>query len=462
MSSGALDHLFNPGSIAIVGLPRGFKASKIFLYGLLDQGFAGPIYLVHPSAEQIDGLKAYPAIADIPGPVDQVIVLAPKSAVWETLNQCANKGVKAVVIYTAGFGESGEAGARDEQRLRKMADAGGFRVLGPNCMGVYSPSAKLAFLPGMPKEPGSAAFLSQSGSLTNMFPKVCADRGVYFRHAVSYGSGADIDLPELLDYVASDPEVKVICSYCEGVRDGRALRESLKKTAGNKPVIIWKAGHTASGRKASASHTGSMTGEGRLWKSLFQQCGAIEAFDIEDLCDTVMAFCRLPVSSGGRVALLSGPGGPGVTAADAVDQNGLQLAALSDLTTRRLEEIIPDKGTSLKNPVDVALSASFELDIYLDSLQAILEDDNVDAAVIIGGGMSEESDKKYIQGLVQVKPATDKALIVIGFPGFLDDEDQLSLLYKAGIPAYPTPERALRSYGKLVKFSRFRKARGIT
>jgi acyl-CoA synthetase (NDP forming) len=459
MSPHGLDHLFKPRSIALVGLPRGFKAGKVFLFGLLDQGFGGPIYLVHPSAGEIDGLRAYPSLAEVPGPVDQVIMLAPKDALWETLDRCAAKKVKAVVIYTSGFGETGEAGRRDEERLRAMAGAGGFRVLGPNCMGVYSPPGNLAFFPGMPKEQGRAGFLSQSGSLTSMFPRICADRGVYFRHAVNYGNGVDIDLPELLDYMADDREVRLICLYCEGVRDGGALKESLGRLAGGKPVIMWKAGQTGSGRKASASHTGSMTGEINLWKALFRQYGVVEVFDIEDLCDTVMTFYHLQGSGGPRVAILSGPGGPAVTAADAVEKNGLCLAELSERTRERLASIIPDKGTSLKNPVDVALSASFELDLYHESLRAILEDPGVDAAMILGGGMSDESDERYVKGVAAVKKDMGKAVLAIAFPGFLDDVELLTPLYGAGIPVYPTPERALRSYGKLVKFSRFRQAR---
>ncbi|MEW6439542.1 MAG: CoA-binding protein [bacterium] len=455
-----LDALVHPRSIALVGLPRGMKAGKVFLLGLLDQQFAGPIYPVHPQAAEIDGLRAYPRILDVPDPLDEVIVMAPRETVPGILEECAAKRVKVVVVYTSGFGESGdEAGRREERRLKELAVKGGFRLLGPNCMGVYSPAAGLANFPGLSRTPGPVGLLSQSGSLTNLFTSLCSSRGIHFRHAVSYGNGCDVDLPDLLTWMGEDPDVGVLCIYCEGVRDGGALAAACRSLAGRKPVIIWKTGETAAGRRAAASHTGSLSGQARLWRSLFRQCGWSRVQDIEGMLDLTTAFCNVPLSARGRVVVVSGPGGPAVSAADAAERAGLEMAVLGRETRARLAAVLPPTGTSIRNPVDVGLSASFDLRLYLDSLEALAADREVDVLAVLGGGATAELSETYIQGLVDLRRKSGKAVLAVTLPGYLTDETLLEPLYHAGVPVYPTPERALRAYAEVVRFARFREAR---
>ncbi len=457
MSTDDLHALFNPKSIALVGVPRGFKAGAMFMLGLVDQGFAGPIYPVHPHATEIGGLRAYPRLIDVPDPVDMVIVLTPREAVWSILDQCAAKKVKVVVLYTSGYGETGEdKGREEEKRMRQSARNGDFRILGPNCMGVYSPASGLAFFPGMPRTPGDLGFISQSGSIGNLFTGIAAQRKVFFRHVVSYGNASDIGLPELISYMGDDPEVRVICSYCEGVRDGKALIEAFRGIGGSKPIIMWKVGTTEAGRKAAASHTGSMSGRERIWEAVFRKHGIIEVSDIEELLDAVMAFYHLPLETRGRVVIVSGPGGPAVSAADTIQKCGLEPASLGEQTIQKLKTILPATGTSLRNPIDVGLSATFDLRLYLDSLDAIAQDKNVDAIVILGRGASREMNEQYVESLIRAGKSSGKAIIAIAFPGMLTEEELLEPLYEAGIPVYPTPERAIRAYAKLWRFHRFR------
>lgn len=447
-----LHPLFHPESIALVGVPRGFKAQTLFLLGLKDQDFKGPIYPVHPQADEIHGLKAYPRITDIPGPLDQVIILTPADTVGEIIDQCAKKKVKAVVIYSSGFGETGdEEGQRREEKLRQAARKGGFRILGPNCMGIFSPASGLAFFPGMPKTPGKVGFLSQSGSISNLFTSTCAGRNIFFRHVVSCGNSSDIDLPELIDYMGMDDEVKVICAYCEGVKDGKALKEALRDVSGKKPLIMWKVGDTGSGKRAAASHTGSLSGREEIWKALFRQYGVIEVSDIEEMLDALTAFYYLPLETEGRVVILSGPGGPAVSAADAAERAGLKLAALEDETKEKLRSIIPATGTSVRNPVDVGLAASFDLKQYLDSIEIIAGDTNVDAIVVIGGGLTPDANKLYVKEFARLGRETGKALIAIAYPGFQEESSMAGPLQESGIPVFPTPERALRAYAKILK-----------
>lgn len=461
MNDTNLDYFFKPKSIALVGLPRGVKAGTVFLLGLLDQGFSGPIYPVHPQAEEIGGLRAYPRLTDIPGPVDMAIVMAPQKAVEDILEQCGKKKVKAVVMYTSGFGEAGEEGRKDEERILEIAGKGGFRILGPNCMGIYSPSGKLAFFSGMPRREGRLGFISQSGSIANIFTYPCAARRVFFRHVVSYGNGADVDLPELLDYMGDDPGVGIIGAYCEGVRDGRALADAMRRVSGKKPVIMWKVGDTEAGQRAAASHTGSMSGSETIWSAVFKQFGIIDVNNIEELLDVVMAFYHLPGRTRGRVAIISGPGGPAVSAADAAHKYGLEMATLSKSTTKKLASFIPPTGTSLKNPIDVGLGASFDLRLYLDSLEAVVNDDKVDATLVLGGGISRDTNEIFIKGLIERKRQSGKAVIAISYPGFEPEDDLVDSLYDAGIPVYPTPERALFAYAKVVQYHRFVKSRGV-
>ena len=457
-----LDVLTHPRSVALVGLPRGFKAGKVFLLGLLDQGFPGPIYAVHPEATEIDGIRAYRRIKDVPDPLDMVIVMSPRESVPEILEACGVKRVRVVILYTSGYGEAGDdKGRQAERQIKELTLRGGFRLLGPNCMGVYSPASGLGCFPGMPRISGPVGFLSQSGSLCNLFTNMCSSRGIHFRHVVSYGNGCDVDLPELLDWMAADPDVRVLCSYCEGVRDGRALARACRKIAGRKPVVVWKAGDTPAGQRAAASHTGSLSGQSKLWRSLFNQCGICRVEDIEEMLDLVMAFCGVPLAGQGRVVVVSGPGGPAVSAADAAERCGLHMAVLSEGTRKRLASILPPTGTSLRNPVDVGLSASFDLRLYLDTLDALSTDSGVDAIVILGGGATEEISQAYVQGLVRLRKQSGKAVLAVTLPGYLMDEVLLKPLYDAGVPVYPTPERALRAYAQVVRFFGFQEARQI-
>lgn len=462
MGAEGLDALFYPRSIALVGIPRGLKAGKVFLLGLLDQGFKGHIYLVHPSASEIDGFKTYPRLMDIPGSVDMVIVMSPKGTVIDVLEECAVKKVKAVILYTSGFSELGdEKGREEEEHMREIARRGGFRIIGPNCMGIYSPASQLAPFPEMPRVPGSVGFLSQSGSLVHLFTNMCSSKRLYFRHIVSYGNSCDVDFPELLEWMKDDDNVRIICAYLEGVKDGKGLVKALKADAGGKPLIMWKVGETDAGSRAAASHTGSLAGKPHLWKMLFKQYGIIEVSDIEELLDTVMIFCHLPLKGQGRVVVVSGPGGPAVSAADAAEIYGLHMASLEEQTIKRLGAILPGTGTSLKNPIDVGMAASFDLSHYLDTLEALVQDGGVDAIAVLGGGATSELTEQYVEGLVRIKKASNKAIIAVAYPGFITQEELLTPLYESGIPVYPTPKRAFRAYAKMMGFYRFQKARGI-
>ncbi len=457
----SLDALFSPGSIALVGVPRGLKPGKVFLMGLVDQGFAGPIYPVHPNAVEVDGFKAYPRLGDIPGQVDMVIVMSPRETIWQALDECAQKQVKIVIVYTSGFSETGDVmGATDEERMQRIARAGGFRIVGPNCMGVYSPSSRLAPFPFMPKDAGTIAFLTQSGSLMNLFINMCSAKKLAFSRAVSFGNSCDVDFSELLEWTMNDMDTDIISSYCEGTRDVRRLFGALKRNAGKKPLIMWKVGQTDAGKRAAASHTGSLAGSPHLWRALFDQFGIVEVEDIEDLMDTVMGFVRIPRKGYGRMAVVSGPGGPAVSAADAVEKNSLMMAELEQATIKRLKDLLPETGTAKTNPVDVGLGASFDLRYYLDAVDILTKDQNVDAIVVLGGGVTDALNEEYVRGLIHIHGNSEKPVIPIAYPGFIREEKLFLPLHENNIPVYTTPDRALRAYAKIMRFKVFQQSMG--
>ncbi len=428
--------------------------------GLVEQGFPGPIYPIHPEAPEIDGFKTYRNLLQIPGSVDMAIILSPRETVFDVLQECAQKQVKAVILYTSGFSELGDdEGRLAEKRMRQIARDGGFRIMGPNCMGVYSPTSHLAPFPGMPRIEGSLGFISQSGSLMNLFVNTCFRRDIFFSHAVSCGNSADVGIADLLAWMGQDEQTRVICSYCEGVHEPRALMAVLPAVVGKKPLIMWKVGLTEAGSRAAASHTGAMTGEGALWRSLFRQFHVLDVYDIEEMLDLTMAFYHLrPQANPGRVVIVSGPGGPAVSAADAVERNGLTMAALGENSLNRLKNLLPPTGTSPANPIDVGLGASFDLNLYQEALNIILEDPGVDTVLMLGGGATTEMSMAYVEGLIAAKGKTDKHIIAIAYPGFvqIDQEELLSPLRQRNIPVYTTPERALKAYARMLGYYRFR------
>jgi len=404
-----IDGLIHPRSIAIVGLPRGMKTGKLFLIALQDQGFSGPIYPVNPSTAEIDGLKTYPSLSDIPGHVDLAIVLVPQKNTIHVLRECVEKGVKGAVLFTAGYKETGsEEGRMMEKEITDIAKAAGIRLIGPNGMGIYSPSSGLSFFPQLSKTSGPVGFISHSGSLTNILGRIAPKKGVFFSKMLSLGNECDLASADFLTYLGEDDNTGLIGAYIEGVKDGGYFFRSLKKASHKKPVILWKVGLTPEGSRATASHTGAMAGSKEVWEGMVRQAGGIPVVGIEELIDSLMGFALLPRDLGKRLAVISGPGGTAVAAAEACGREGLFLAELSDSTRTRLGQFVPATGTSLRNPIDVGMSASLDIEIYLEAAKAAVSDKNVDAVLVAGTGMDPETNRTFRDGMIQVHRDSQK------------------------------------------------------
>ncbi len=450
-----IDDLFNARSVAIIGVPRGFKAGKLFLLALLDQGYTGAIYPVNPLAKDIDGLKCYPTLSAVPGPVDLAIVLTPHDQTLGVVKECAQKGVKGVVLFTAGYKETGtEAGAALEAEIVALARSSGMRLIGPNGMGLYCPKTGLSFFPRLSKVSGPIGLISHSGSLTNILGFMGPRKNLCFSKVVSLGNECDLSTQDLLAYLGQDHDTRVIGAYIEGIQNGPAFLKALRRASLNKPVVLWKMGLTEEGSRAAASHTGAMAGKRPIWEGVVAQGGGIAVEGFEAFADTLMAFSLLPHTIGRRVAVISGPGGLAVSAAEACGKEGLQLADLSAATRQALKALIPAVGTSAQNPVDVGLTASIDIELYIQSVRIAAADPGVDLLVIIGIGLSPEINRHYTEALIQARNEYQKPFVMVNIPGF---EPELGQRFcEAGIPFFDSAERAMAGLSRIIQYRQWR------
>src|SRR5215217_7892466 len=346
-----LEAIFHPRNVAIVGLSSGSTArtgfgGNGFLTSIRDMGFAGPLYPVNPKATEIEGLPCYPSLRAIPEPVDYVISSVPAPAVPQLVDDAIATGVRAIHFFTAGFRETGEADRAElEQRAMARLRAAGIRVIGPNCMGLYVPSAGLSFMPGFPTEAGDVCLISQSGANAGEFVRQAAARGVRFSKVVSYGNAADLNESDFLEYAAEDPETRAICAYIEGVADGRRFVTTLRRAARRKPVVILKGGRTGAGARAAASHTGSLAGSLEVFDALCRQMGALRVESLDALVDFAVAFRFVDPPAGPGVAIVGMGGGTSVLAADAVAAAGLTVPPLPEEGQAELRRFTPVAGT---------------------------------------------------------------------------------------------------------------------
>ncbi|MFX1489142.1 MAG: CoA-binding protein [Promethearchaeota archaeon] len=378
-----IDDIFHSRSLAIYGVSRKGGLGNILLQGFIDQEFP-KIFIVNPriteSNIKIMGIPVFSDLKSIGEPVELVICSTHPKFVQDIIIECGENGVKAVIIFSAGFGEKNEEGRKAEKELLKIARKYQMRLIGPNCMGLYCPSSKISFFPALPTESGSLGLISQSGSIANIMAFISMLKGMHFSKAISYGNGIDLSFNDFLEYLGSDPNTHIIACYMEGVKDGRRFIELVKKI--KKPIIIWKAGITPAGSKAAQSHTGSISGNNKLWNNVFDQYGVIRVSNLEEMVSMIQAFINpIPVSNC-RVAILSGPGGPAVSSADACEMNNLKLAELTNETKLKLQKILPQFGSSDSNPIDLSLQIQVDPNLEKNAYEVVGMDSNVDMILI--------------------------------------------------------------------------------
>jgi len=310
-----LDCIFHPKSVAIIGASsREGSFGHLFLRGFIKMGFKD-IYPVHPREKDLLGLKAYSSVKDIPYEVDLAILLIPPGEALRVVQECADKRVKGIVLFTAGFGEKSKEGKKIEQEMVRIIRKAGVRLIGPNTNGLYVPSSRLLTLPGsltaggLTAESGGVSVFAQSGSFNDYTSQVLVSKNIRFNKVVSCGNESDLNSTDFLEYFGTDVETRIIGGYIEGINDGRKFYDLAKNISRQKPIIIWKGGLTETGAKAALAHTGSMSGSKQVWETMVKQAGIINVNSFEEMTDCLLAFSWLPLPEGKRVGIISGMGG---------------------------------------------------------------------------------------------------------------------------------------------------------
>jgi acetyltransferase len=447
-----LDPIFKPRSIAVIGASR--KKGSIgweILHNIVEYEFNGKVFPVNPHAEVIHSIKCFPSVRDIPDPVDLAIIVVPKHEVLRVVDECGQKGVRGLVVITAGFKETGPAGLEREQRLVEKVRHYGMRMIGPNCMGIINtdPAVRLnaTFAPTRPL-PGRIGFTSQSGALGAAILNMAERLGLGFSMFVSMGNKADVSGNDLLQYWEDDPHTDVILMYLESFGNPRRFTQLARRITKKKPIIAVKAGRTAAGARAASSHTGALAGLDVATEALLEQCGVLRALSIEDLFDLAMAFVYCPIPRGNRVAILTNAGGPAIMATDACVNFGLKIAELAPRTRAHLRPRLPEECT-VENPVD--LIASADAATYRFALDLLLADENVDAAIVIFVPPIMVTPHEIADAIADVIGHHEKPVLGV----FMAPEDFFRHMHQRPsrtFPIYQFPESAARALSALVTY----------
>lgn len=453
MDHKALDGLLRPSKIAVVGASATpGKIGYTVLKNLLEGGYKGKIYPVNPSATEILGLKVYPTISDIPENIDAAIITIPAKAVISTIDELGAKGAKGMIVITSGFSE---VGLKDlERELVEKANSYGIRVLGPNIVGVLSNSDKMngSFAPFLPLE-GKASLVSQSGALLIAIDAASYIRRVGFDKLISIGNMSDVDFADLITWLNDDPNTSCISLYIEGFRDGRRFIEAARNA--NKPIIALKAGVSAHGAAAAASHTGSLAGAAKVYGAAFQQAGVVQATDLNDLFNRTLSLSLQPPMKGDNLLVITNGGGVGVLATDAAEKSGVPLKFAPADVQAELKKHMPEFG-SAKNPVDLTGMAG--TDWYQASIRFAFAHPWVDGLVVLycETAMTDPLDiAKGIKKAIVESGVTDKP-VTVSFVGGERSEEAMRWLVENGIPAYGAPDLAVNAIAALREYARMK------
>jgi acyl-CoA synthetase (NDP forming) len=451
-----LDPLFYPRSVAVIGASgsKG-KVGRMWMDRFIEAGLE-TLYPVNLRETEILGIKAYPSLSDIPGPVDQALILLPPNAVPSAVEECIAKGVKGITINSATLGLEGEGRHIAEQELVQTARARGSRILGPNCNGIYCPSSKLPYPLGPSMKKGSIGIVSQSGSFADLLTFVATSNNIFFSKSVSCGNELDLNAIDFLEYLSEDQDTTTVLAYLEGVKDGCRFQRVALEISKKKPLILWKTGKTEMGAKAAATHTGALAGSREVWEGIIKGAGVISIKSFEEALDCLYTFNSQPLPKGNRVVIVAGTGGPAVGTVDTCLDLGLEVPPLSPDTQERLKRIIPRYGTSTANPVDLTIAVLVNPSMFGEVLRILIQDDDVDMLIIIGAN----ADEAFFRGIIEQKKDLNKPIAVAS----INPLERLAKEYKAmlgnGIPIFPDPARAANALSKLATYADFRRKMG--
>jgi acyl-CoA synthetase (NDP forming) len=472
-----LGAFFNPRSAAIIGATKkidkaGNVIFKNFAYNKTRGVFKGEIYPVNPHEDSILGFKCYPSIAEIPGEVELIVIVVPAKIVPAIMEEAVAKNVKAAIIITSGFREIGNVEL--EERLVATAEKGGIRILGPNCLGVYyqKTGVDTLFLPetkilttgdeivATPRPLfGDIAIVTQSGAFGVAALDFLAGRQIGISKFVSFGNKSDVTESEMLYYLLFDRETKVILLYVEDIKFGRRFLDVARKVTVRKPVVALKAGRSAAGARAAASHTGAIAGSDKIYDAAFEQAGVIRACDMEEFFDMGKALAMQPPALGRKIGILTDAGGPGIMAVDECESGGLSVERFSEETLQKFQRL-KDEGVlpqfaATGNPVD--LTGSVTDDMFEVAADLMFQAPEVDGIILLGLHHLPALREKYIDSVAQVSSRYSKPIVMCDI-----GETEMALYTrfrfdKLGIPSYPSPEDAARAMKALVRYGAYLK-----
>ncbi|MBO8182553.1 MAG: CoA-binding protein [Archaeoglobus sp.] len=458
--------LFNPKSVALIGVSSNSKKMGYHvLQSFLKSGFRGSVYPVNPRYERLFGIKTYPSLDSIPDKVDLVVVAVPQKAVFDVMEDCIRKGVKAAVVISAGFKEAEiEEGEEFHKRLAEIAERGGIRIIGPNTFGMVNLGANLnaSFTPALSMiKKGEIALISQSGGVCHVIMPYAIKEGIGFSKIVGLGNRVNTDFHDLLEYLAYDDESKSVALYVEGIDEPRKLMDAAKKLSPLKPVVAYKVGRFQHANKAAKSHTGSLAGRYELYLAAFRQAGVIVVEDTIELVSAAKALAFQPPAYGNRIAVISLVAGLGMISAEWCEIKGLKLVEFSEETQSKLLELLPPY-TIRTNPVDLGYVAN-DTKLCGEVIETVFDDENVDGVVLnYIYSWSEDFLQLPVKEIVEAHETTKKPITMcLNFPpGFWDEEKDF--LEKHGIPTFPAPELSAKTMAALVEYGRIKRRSQIS
>jgi acetyltransferase len=449
--------MFSPRSLAIIGASRRQGTlGRMFLDAVLQLNFQGKIFPVNPKSTQIDGIPCYPDIASLPETPDLAVILIPKEYVLDTIDSLAQIGNRNVIVISAGFRETGKEGMQLENELIAKIQKLNMRMIGPNSMGLFNTdpviSLNATFSPTPPK-PGHVAFISQSGALGVAVLELSREFNLGFSVFVSTGNKADIGDVDVLSFAASDPNTKVISLYQESIDHPQEFRKTCRQTVKQKPILVLKAGRTASGLRAASSHTGALASDDTLTDSFLRQCGAIRCQTLTELLNTARSMILQPVPAGKRVAVITNAGGPGILASDSLELSGLELPILSESTVNALREILPVEA-GIRNPIDMIASATHET--YRDVCRIVEADEHVDILMmIIVKPPVATTPRLIIENLADFLQQTQKPFFCVVM-AHSDKDSGEDIFETHSVPLFHYPEEASTVIGNMFTYSKIR------
>ncbi len=442
-----LTSLFAPRGIAVIGASRdrtklGYGVAR----NLVASNYPGAIHFINPRADRILGQRCYPSIEDAPDPIDLAVVIVPAPQVPQTIDACGQRGIRWAIIVSGGFRETDRAGAELEEQIVAIAHQHNMRLIGPNCIGLIDTHAPFntTFIKSVPN-PGEIAFVSQSGAICQAVIDWGTGMGFGFSRIASLGNQSDLSEAEVITALSSDPNTRVITMYLEGVKDGAQFKQAVNEAAREKSIVALKVGRTAAGKRAVSSHTGALAGQEIAYDVVFDRYGILRASTTEELFDWARALAWCPPLRGDRVAVLTNAGGPGILAVDAIEANGLCLAALADETVAALRSFLLPHA-AYHNPIDMLASAGPHE--YASALQVLLADENVDAVLVISVPPPIEDPTPVAEAIAVAAKDAAKP-VVVAVMGEATVGLALKVLRAFRLTDYRFPERAASALGAL-------------